>query len=570
MKKTRRPRQVETQAAEAAAAPRKILWWPWAAAAAALFVVFEIYSPALPGPFVLDDRYLPFANPRIEGAPLMAWIAGLRPVLMFSYWINYSVSGTDPYMYHATNVFLHFLNAVLVALIAMRLLKKAGLDEHIARPSLGVFAGALFLVHPIQTEAVAYVASRSDVLAAFFYYAAFCVFLYRGPGSIGWLRTLAILVLFGAAVSTKEHTLTLPILLLLTDLYWNPRGLKENRLLYVILAVLTVAGGVEIWRILAASGNTAGFNVREFTPASYFFTQARVVWTYARMILLPFGQNVDPEVDPSRTLLEHGALIALLAWIALAAAALYWRKRWPLASYGVFVFLLLIAPTSSVVPIQDAMAERRVYLPFLGAALICLEFLRRMPLKQRAMIEAPVLVVLMIATYQRSAVWSSPMALWQDTVNKSPHKLRPRSQLAYVYFEQRQYQQAAENYEVASHLTPPDYPLLVNWGQSLAFSGHLDEALDKFQTATKLEWNPQAWALVGMVYGMRNQPVPALDALSKAERANPNFEMTYYYRGNVYSNMGNQAAAAEQYQHALALNPSFNDARQALMRVQKR
>src|SRR5579862_9240842 len=230
------PRPAET-ASPAASPSRKLVWWPWAAALAALVVVFGAYGPALEGPFVFDDRYLPFFSPSYQGQPLLRWVMGLRPMLMFSFWLNYVGSGTDPYAYHAVNILLHFFNSVLVALIAMRLLEWAGVNPGPAKPSLGIFAGALFLIHPIQTESVAYVASRSEVLAALFYLGAYCVFLYRRTESITWLRALAVLALFGAAAATKEHTLTLPLLLLLTDLLWVKGGLRANRLLYGFLVL---------------------------------------------------------------------------------------------------------------------------------------------------------------------------------------------------------------------------------------------------------------------------------------------------------------------------------------------
>lgn len=573
MKKSKRLRQNNVAAAESdKTAGKKFLWWPWAAALAALFVAFEIYGPALDGAFVLDDRYLPFFDPRYQALPLSKWIAGLRPMLMLSFWLNYSTSATDPHIYHATNVFFHFLNAGLVALIAARLLEWAGLKDGPAKPSLGAFAGALFLVHPLQTESVAYVASRSEVLSVFFYYAAYCVFLYRRTESITWTRALAILTLFGAAVTTKEHTLTLPLLLLLTDLYWTKGGLRAHRRLYAMLAVAGAAGAVFVWRVLG-SADTAGFHVKDLTPATYFFTQWRVVWTYVRLFFLPFGQNVDPDVALSHTPLDHGAILGLAAWLAIAAGAWLYRKRWPLASFGVFVFLLLIAPTSSVVPIQDVLAERRLYLPFIGLAFVCLEFLRRLNLKQRAMIEAPVLIILMVLTYQRSAVWGSPLALWQDAAAKSPHKVRPHFQLAYAYYEQNQCPQAAENYEIASRLAPPDYTLLYDWSQALDCAGRPDEAVARLRDALKIEPSAQAWERIGTIYGKRNRVDEALAALDEAQKIDPKYQVTYVTRGKVYETQRNLAAAAQQYQRAIDLDPSSEAAqiaRQALAGLQRR
>jgi Tfp pilus assembly protein PilF len=582
MKKSKRLRQAEPAGSSKAAAAspgaqagkKKFVWWPWVAALAGLFLVFEIYGPALNGPFVLDDLYFPFGSKQLQGLSLLRWVSDLRPVLMLSFWLNHYFSGDEPYAYHATNVFLHFLVAMLVALIAMRLLEWAGLTgenkagEIKARPTLGIFAGALFLVHPLQTESVAYVASRSEVLSVLFYYAAYCVFLYRRTESITWPRALAVLLLFGAAVGSKQHTLTLPLLLLMTDLFWPQGSVRANRLLYGMMAMLGVAGGLYVLRPLLHA-DTAGLHVAGLTPFDYFLTQCRVVWTYVRLFVLPYGQNADPDVAISHSLLDGGAIIGLLAWVAVAGAAWFYRQRWPLASFGVFVYLLLIAPTSSFIPIRDVLQERRLYLPFLGLALVCLEFLRRLEWKQRVMIEAPVLLVLLALTYQRSEVWGSPLALWQDAVAKSPNKVRPRFQLAEVYYDQQKFPQAVENYQIAAQLAPPDYRLLVNYGLALDQTGRHDEALAKFLQAAALELDPEVWTLIGQAYGEQQKTDQALQALSRAESINPGFEMTYAIRGNVYESVGRLKEAEEEYQHALRIDP-YNDAvRDALTRVQR-
>jgi tetratricopeptide (TPR) repeat protein len=173
-------------------------------------------------------------------------------------------------------------------------------------------------------------------------------------------------------------------------------------------------------------------------------------------------------------------------------------------------------------------------------------------------------------TYQRSQVWGDPLTLWQDTAEKSPAKVRPRFQLAFAYGEQRQFDKAAENYEIASRLAPPDYPLLVDWGKALEDSGRLDEALDKFQKATAVEYDPQAWVLIGEIRGKQHRVDEALTALEQAERINPSYWQTYAIRGNVYESAGNFPLAAQQYQRALDLDPSNAGVQQALARVRNR
>jgi protein O-mannosyl-transferase len=357
-------------------------------------------------------------------------------------------------------------------------------------------------------------------------------------------------------------------LLLLTDLLWVKGGLRANRLLYGFLALAGSVAGVYVWRILT-SGNSAGLYVPGFTPATYFFTQCRVVWTYVRLLVLPFGQNADPDIAVSGSFLAHGAVVGFVAAAALLAAAWIFRKRWPLGSFGVFVFFLLLAPTSSIVPIADPMAERRVYLPFLGFAFVCLEFLRRLELRRRIAIEVPVLLALLVLTYQRSAVWGDTMALWQDTAAKSPRKVRPRSQLAYAYYEKKDCPQASANYAIAAQLAPPDYPLLIDWAYALDCAGHPREAIDKLQQATTREFDPQAWALMGMVYGKQHRFNEALNALDEAQRRNGAYVMTYAVRGNVYEAMENYTDAIQQYQRALDLDPSNDAVRQALAHARR-
>src|SRR5271167_207063 len=172
MKKTKSPRpsNVANAANPAIADPpaRMVTWWPWAAMLAGLFLVIEVYTPALSGAFVLDDRFLPFFYPDMTDR-FWAWVGNIRPLLMFSFWVNYRMTGAaDPFVFHVTNVLIHFVTSIFVALIAARFLQWADVVGR-ARDVFAVFAGALFLLHPLQTEAVAYVASRSENLSVLFF-----------------------------------------------------------------------------------------------------------------------------------------------------------------------------------------------------------------------------------------------------------------------------------------------------------------------------------------------------------------------------------------------------------------
>jgi protein O-mannosyl-transferase len=550
-------------------APVAVWWWPpwwyWLIGLGSLFVVFEAYEPALHSPFVLDDLYLPYAEAP-PPATLLRWVNLQRPLLMFSYWVDYQMGASDPHIYHTDNVLLHFLVSIVVMLIAARLLEWAGVAGSMRR-ALAVFSGMLFLLHPLQTESVAYVASRSEVLSVLFYYSAFAVFVYSNRDSMTLLRAISVLALFGAAAATKEHTLTFPALILLTDFYWRRGGLRKNGVLYALLALACAVGGVVVGRVLLAS-NTAGFNMRDLSPVSYLFTQCRVIWIYVRMFFLPFGQNIDPDIPVSTGLLDQGAVFGLIALVAVTVAAFLYRKRWPLGSFGVFVFLLLIAPTSSVIPIRDVLAERRVYLPFIGLILIALDVLRRLQFAHVIAACAAALIASTALTYQRSEVWSSPLTLWQDSVAKSPKKMRPRFHLAFAQYQLGDCAVAAGTYEVASHLESPDYRLLVDWANALDCAGREDDAAIQFNRAIHLHSrSAEAYVGLGAVYGKQNKLDEALKVLAWAEALDPHIAQIYVNRGGVYAVLGNNVASIREYQHAMAIDPSNATAREALRRM---
>jgi hypothetical protein len=212
--------------------------WLWAAALASAFVIgFFLYSPAMNGPFLFDDAGLPFAQSTLQDRPLSDWVSGVRPVLMFSYWVNRTLWGDSPVSYHAINVLIHVLNAALVFLALRRLLALSGWTERIAQTAA---AGALvFLIHPLQTESVSYIAGRSESLAAFFMLLAYVVFLYRPKESISWMECIVVLALFALAVKTKENAVSLAGILFLTDVFWpapfSTRGLRRNWRLYALM-----------------------------------------------------------------------------------------------------------------------------------------------------------------------------------------------------------------------------------------------------------------------------------------------------------------------------------------------
>ncbi len=552
--------------------PSSPLWPVLIGVAVALCVVLTVYGPALNGPFLLDDDYLPYRIDSFAKAPLRAWVGGLRPLLMFSYWLNFQQSGQNTYSYHFFNVMLHLLNGGLIFLAVSKVLEKAAVAAAWTREALALFAAGVFLLHPIQTESVSYIASRSETLSVCFFLAAFVVFLY-GSAPLAPRRIAAVLALFGLACLSKEHTVVLPALLLLTDYYWNPgfttAGIRRNWRLYGSIIVLAALAGAFVWVVVLRNATTVGFHVKGIAWYQYFFTECRVVWKYLFLFVFPFRLNLDPDIALSQTVFDPAAVAGFIALIAISVAAWIYRRRFPLASYGWFAFLLLLAPTSSFVPVKDVYAERRLYLPFIGLLLIVAEFLRRWK-AGRGTVAATLGALLLIEgglTYQRNLLWGDAIAMWRQTAADSPHKVRPSFQLAHALYAAGRCGDAVSQYSRTAAIGKPDFSLLLDWGLAYDCAGNRENALAKFQQAAALEPNAHVYSQIGMEYAQQRKLPEALAALDRAARLDPNFAMTYVYRGNVHLIEGDAGSAANDYRHALVLDPQNQAAREQLARL---
>ena len=571
--------------------------WALATAVAALAAVFWAYGPALHSPFVFDDTLQQFALPTAS-APLSNWIGPVRPVLMFTYWVNTQIAPQDTYSFHIFNVLFHCITSVLIFLIVRRLLAAANDLPGQTRDLLAAFAGLLFLLHPAQTESVAYIAGRSESLSALFAAAAYAVFLYRPqldrpetpdrPGTPSpWIAACAVLALFACAVFSKEQAIVLPALFLLTDLWWNPgRGIqtvKSNWRIYVPIAAIGLVALFLFRRLIMSvgtgstySGATAGFGIKDLPWYRYLFTEFRALFVYIGTFLFPASLNLDWDFPISRTIFDRGAIFGLVVLVALAAALWHWRRRYPLAGFGFFLFLLLLAPTSSILPIKDPVAERRMYLPMLGLLLILVDLLRvdllRVLKMDRKTLAAGCLAVVLVAaavTHARAEVWSSPVSLWEDTVRKSPGKARDHLQLASAYYDQGRFDLAVAEYPKAAQLEPPEYSALLNW--ALAYDGlnQPDNAIAKLREAASLDATAHVYSQIGMVYGKRGQRKEAMEALDRAEKIDPNFAMTYYYKGVLDLSANNLPAAEADFLRALAVDPTLQAARDGLAQARR-
>jgi tetratricopeptide (TPR) repeat protein len=162
-------------------------------------------------------------------------------------------------------------------------------------------------------------------------------------------------------------------------------------------------------------------------------------------------------------------------------------------------------------------------------------------------------VLLAIATWQRNQVWASDIALWEDTARKAPRNARAHFQLAHAYYMTGRFDDAVAVYAETARLQQPNYDLLLDWGLAYDDAGRPDLAVAKLKQAAALDPDAHVYSQIARVYAKQSRWPEALEALAQAEKLDPSFAMTYYYRGGVRAKTNDFAGAVADYQHALAL-----------------
>jgi len=539
---------------------------------AAFLIGAALYAPAMHAPFLFDDNHLPFRTTSRVGS-LRVWLAGVRPVLMLSYWINYIFSGDDSFSYHLVNIAIHAVNTGLAFLVLLRLLVIAGWDQR--QRIVASAAGALiFLIHPLQTESVAYVAGRSESLESLFLLLAYVIFLYRRHESITWIEALAVMLLFALAVGAKENAVALAGVLVLTDLFWpipfSITGLRKNWRLYAMMTPLSVLALVSIFTLLSRTAS-AGFSIPGLSWYQYGLTEGRVLVRYVQLAVAPLGQSFDHDFPISGTLTQHGAIFFLLLWAAALAFVIVRRRQYPLACFGLLLFLILLAPTSTVVPLADPFVERRMYLPLIGLVLVALQIIAALRLRTPSLVGTILALVLIYGAfcYERNREWGDPERLLASATKECVRNSRPYIMLGEYLIATNRCSAAIPYLEEATRKMP-DPTLYVTWGRVFECMGSHDEAMKKLkQAAAMAPGSSEVFQLIGLLYGEMNMPEQAGAALRKAVALDPMSTRAHSALALWFESQHDADAAEAEYLRASSLDPNDWESRVGLARVRQ-
>src|SRR5258706_293094 len=417
--------------------------WPVHLVLLALATV-ATYGRTLDVPFYLDDFSSIQENSLIyhwQGVEALRQFGPLRVLTSLTFALNYLVSHFQPFGYHLVNIKIHFLAGVAVYGLARGVLRTPRLAAAVrpgTRRWLPLFVAALFVLHPLPTQAVTYTLQRLASMAALLYVASLAAYVQArlAPSAVRRaLWAVACLLCAGLALFTKENSATLPLAYLLIEVALFRH--RPGRLLQ--LAGVAAAELALVWLVAAlAFGRnplslgaiaTLASQSAEIPRAAYFATQMPVLWTYVRLFFWPVGLHLDYAVDLERGLAGAGVWLALAAHaLVIVLALVAWRRR-PLITFALLFYYLAHAVESSFIPIPELAFEHRAYLPDLGLCLLVgwlliAEAPRPWGGRMVAGISVAVLLVLGVLTWQRNEQWRHPVAFWQDNVRLAPAKAR--------------------------------------------------------------------------------------------------------------------------------------------------
>ncbi len=599
-----------------------------------LVIGILIYSNILHAPFVFDDDMYIAGNMLIRGLGNFVDAPWNRYLTYLTFALNYAVSGYDVFGYHFVNVMVHVANAVFVYLL-VSLTFQTPLMKGVDRRGAFLIAFAtstIFLVHPIQTQAVTYTTQRFASLAAFFY--LLTTVLYARWRLMSHLKSgrffYAVAILAGAlAQLSKENAFTLPAMLVVYEFAFfdstPDNGLKRRCLrLAPFLALFAI---VPLTVIMPASSKgivdyMRGLQMTELQGLSsyeYLITEFSVVVTYLRLLVWPSGLRLLYEYPRYTSFAQPQVYLSFvfLAFVFASGACILLRSRRNgnavglVAGFGIVWFFITISVESSVVPIRDVIFEHRVYLPSAGVFMAVFAGAYHGLCRLRQGASAYIAVIAVLATllaievYGRNSVWSTKLSLWQDTVSKAPNTPNAYVNLGIAYRETGNVVLAEKNYRKAIELDPANGVAAFNLATLLTDTGRYEESLDyglrisaqavvlvnpyvavagayaglkrydeaikNYKTAINLDPD-SAYARHGLsvVYVITGEKDKAVEQLNEALRIDPGMSDAHYNLALIYEEMGKTDEAVYHYGMVLKINPNDLDARERLAALQRR
>jgi hypothetical protein len=350
--------------------------------------VFITYANTFTASF--DDNPSIIENPFIRHVTwdnISHLLSTSRPTVDLSIMLNYQLFALNVWGWHLFNIVNHIANSCLVYLLVLWTLTLPVLVKQYGEKArrMAFFCALLFAVHPIQTESVTYIISRSETVTTFFYLLSLMMFIQsvRKKNSLYIVGAMLFSLL---AMQSKEWAVTLPAIVFLYDFLFLSEGKFKPVLSrwygYVLISLPWI---IVLQKVPLFSGGDGGgpsnasfgFGMTTstgITPLTYLMTSLNVLWTYVRLLIVPINQNLDYDYPIAKTIFELPTFLSLLGHIAVVVAAvwLYRKKGARLFPFGAAWFYITLSPVQSFVPVMDVIFEHRLYLPSIGFFLLAI------------------------------------------------------------------------------------------------------------------------------------------------------------------------------------------------------
>lgn len=438
--------------------------------------IFLIYENTLEGDFIYDDEIIVeteviHAN-TLSQVPAVLFSEGSvsmdRKFGMLSFAINYYFNRLDPYGYHLVNMIIHLLNGFVLYLMVRLTLKMPMFNKPVRdKAELIALAGSLlWLVHPVQTQAVTYIIQRFTSMAALFFLLSL-LFYVHARLKTDWKRFVFyfLAILSGLiALGTKQISATLPVVILLYEIFflkgihlgWNRKSITT------IAGIILVMAGLSYIFLSTESLATLmeKFRDRGLTPWENLLTEARVLVYYISLLIFPHPSRLrlDYDIVVSRGLFTPPTtIISIIILSALFGLALWKAEKNALLSFAILWFFVNLLIESTILPL-DLVYEHRLYVPSMALLVYTagsLAVIQDKTFKSTSFITLISIIFLFSYwTRERNYVWQDSVTLWKDNVKKSPNKARVRGNLGMAYIEARDFENALKQTKKAIELEP--------------------------------------------------------------------------------------------------------------------
>ncbi len=539
----------------------------WPSAALLLAAIALAYANALEGPFLFDDTQ-----------PMGAFAWRKRPLVWLSFALNRWISAEATWSYHLFNVAVHAGCALLLLAFLRRALALAAVElAPRTRAALALVTSLVWALHPLQTQAVTYISQRAESLAAFFTLAFLYAFLRAATGAqgLGW-KVLALFALT-LGFATKEAAASAPILAWVLEATLlaraGPGGWRARRGFHLCLAASTLGlAWIFIAPGLLVEHSSSGFGSVDVTPLEYLRSQPGVLLHYLRLCFWPHPLCLDyawPVAHGWRAVVLPG--LGLVALLGLSVRALLARS-W-IGFAGAWFFVLL-APTSSFVPIRDLAVEHRMYLALASVALLAVVGVWRLCARLASrrtwlppLLAGASLLALSAATVRRNRDYGSAITMWQSVVACNPRNPRAWENLSGPLIAAGRTEEAIEALQAVLALSPSSGLAYNNLAAIEMDAGRLEQAVATLTRAIVADPGYDvSYSNLGNCYLRLGQPARALPCF---ERALARLESPYAQRGLgiAHLELGDAARAAQHFRRALELDPTDAPARAGLERA---